>query len=128
MGGVLDDDAGEGRDRPFAYQGAGVRIENGRRPPLSTPADRSSLRRAPAPCPQGGAGVESIAAPDGACRRAGIAHRSRGAYDSDAIANVSPTIVSLSRLITDATGSPLSIVVGSRLTPWAFKSDLGPGD
>lgn len=50
------------------------------------------------------------------------------AYDSDVIANVSPTILSLSRLITDATGSPLSIVVGSRLTPWAFSSDLGPGD
>jgi hypothetical protein len=50
------------------------------------------------------------------------------AYDSEAIATVSPTILSLSRLITEATRCPLTIVVGSRYTPASFSDDRGPGD
>jgi hypothetical protein len=50
------------------------------------------------------------------------------AFDSEAIATVSPTILSLSRLITDATRCPLTIVVGSRSTPAAFSGNRGPGD
>jgi hypothetical protein len=69
-------------------------------------------------CPRGN-GVNGAVSPSlaGPAAESGLPRGVGDAYDSADIARVAPTILALSRLITDTTGRPINVLVGSCRRP-----------